>query len=89
MRKYIQKKLSDYPIIEGYSQIESVIFQENNYSDPYKIFKDFPDLYKRSWLSKFLNTEITGIGNQEKFVEYISNNKDKHYCIIGDYDKRN
>lgn len=89
MRKYIQKRLSDYPMIEGYSQVESVIFQESGYSDSQKIFEEFQDLYKKSWLTKFLQSEITGIGNQEQFVDYIANNKDKHYCIIGDYDKRN
>lgn len=86
MRKYVKKEISGYPIIEGYSVIESAIFQENGYDNEIAIFNDFQDLYKKSWLTKFLQSEVTPVGREEEFVNYVSNNKDKHYCIIGDYD---
>jgi len=87
MKKYVEKKLSnESELIPGFGLVESVIFRENGFNTAEEIFEDFPDLFKKSWLTKFLNTEITGIGNQDKFVEYIQQHKNSHYCIIGDYD---
>jgi len=86
MKKYVEKRLDDYELIEGFNLVESVIFRENGFNTPQEILEDFSDLYRKSWLAKFLNSEITGIGNQDKFVEYIQQHKGSHYCIIGDYD---
>jgi single-stranded-DNA-specific exonuclease len=86
MKKYIKKRLSEYPTINGFGKVESALFIENGFTTEEDIVKNFPDLYTNSWLKKFLSSELSSIGGHKKFVEFISNNKNKHYCIIGDYD---
>jgi len=86
MKKYIKKKLSEYPTIDGFTKIESALFMENGFKAEDEMFKNFPDLYNNSWLKKFLSSELSSIGGYRKFVDFIARNKDKHYCIIGDYD---
>jgi single-stranded-DNA-specific exonuclease len=86
MKKYIKKKLSDYPTINGFGKVESALFIENGFITEEQIGKNFPDLYTSSWLKKFISSELSSIGGHKKFVEFIVNNKNKHYCIIGDYD---
>jgi len=87
MKKYIEKSIDDYFIIDGFNRIESIIFIENGFKTAVDIYNNFPDLYNaKSWLMKFLNSELSGVGNSNEFRDFIKNNKEKKYCIIGDYD---
>jgi single-stranded-DNA-specific exonuclease len=86
MKKYIEKKISDYPLIQGFSQIESIILSENGFKDYKQIQDNFPDLFKKSWLIKFISFELSTVGRSKEFAKFISENKNKKYCIIGDYD---
>jgi single-stranded-DNA-specific exonuclease len=86
MKKYIEKKLTDYPILDGFSKLESIIFIENGFNSAIDVYNNFPDLYTKSWLSKFLSSELSTIGGSKIFKDFIAINKDKKYCIIGDYD---
>ena len=86
MKKYIEKKLTEYPVIDGFSKLESVIFIENGFNSATDVYNNFPDLYTKSWLSKFLSSELSTIDGSKEFGSFIKANKDKKYCIIGDYD---
>jgi single-stranded-DNA-specific exonuclease len=85
MRKYIEKKLSENNIINGFSLVESTLFSENGLTDLNEIYKNFPDLKSKSWLTKFIQ-EMSRVGNAEQFVSFVQLHKNKHYCVIGDYD---
>jgi single-stranded-DNA-specific exonuclease len=85
MKKYIEKKLEDNSIIQGFSLAESVLFSENNITDINDIYKNFPDLRSKSWLMKFVQ-EMGKLGGTEKFVSFIETYKKSHFCVIGDYD---
>jgi len=87
MKKILNEKvLSNCPLIEGFNQIESVIFTENNILTSQDVFTNFQDLYKKSWLDKFLITELSSITGADQFLELIKQYKNKRFCIVGDYD---
>jgi len=86
MIKYNIKKLSEYPLVSNLGPVRSAIFTENGFSADKEIYDNFRDLYHKSWLSKFIQEEMTGLGNQDKFVDFVFKNKKKKFCIIGDYD---
>jgi len=86
MKKYIAKKLTDYEPIDGFTRVESVIFQENGFKTATDVYNNFPDLYTKSWLTKFLSSELSTVGGSSDFRDFVKTNKDKNYCIIGDYD---
>jgi single-stranded-DNA-specific exonuclease len=85
MKKYIEKKVSEVEKIQGFNLVESALFRENNLTDLNDIYKNFPDLRTKSWLTKFMQ-EMSKIGNSEKFVSFLEAHKNKNYCVIGDYD---
>lgn len=87
MKKVLtEKNITDIQPLDGFTQIESVIFAENNFLNTQEVYRNFKDLYEKSWLDKFLISEISSIKGAEEFLNFISNNKDKIYCIVGDYD---
>jgi single-stranded-DNA-specific exonuclease len=86
MRKYIEKNLSDSILIDGFSLVESALFAENGITDVNDIRKYFPDLRHRSWLSKFYQEQMTSVGRAHEFISFCQVHKQKHFCIIGDYD---
>ena len=85
MKKYVQKNLSDVPVIQGFSTVESALFSENGMFDIKKIEENFPDLKTKSWLSRFIN-EISPLSMGPKFRKFIEDNKSSVFCVIGDYD---
>jgi single-stranded-DNA-specific exonuclease len=85
MKKYIEKKLSGVEKIQGFGLVESTLFRENNLTDLNEIYKNFPDLKTKSWLTKFMQ-EVSRIGNSDKFVSFVEAHKNNNYCVIGDYD---
>ena len=87
MKNYITKKLSEYENIGFLGKVHSALFAENGFKTMKDIAQNFPDFRsKKNWLSKFLTQDLTPITGQKEFKDYVESNKDKHFCIIGDYD---
>lgn len=85
MKKYIHKRLEDNPIIQGFSLVESTLFNENRMVELSEINRNFPDLKGRSWLTRFIQ-EMGRIGGADRFVSFVEAHKNKKFCVIGDYD---
>jgi single-stranded-DNA-specific exonuclease len=85
MKKYIHKRLEDNNLIQGFTLAESTLLNENSITDLIDIQKNFPDLRTKSWLTKFIQ-EMGKLGGTEQFVSFVEAHKNKHFCIIGDYD---
>jgi single-stranded-DNA-specific exonuclease len=87
MKNYIMKKLSEYENIGFLGKVHSALFAENGFTTMKEISQNFPDFRsKKNWLSKFLTQDLTSITGQQEFRNFVEGNKDKHFCIIGDYD---
>jgi len=86
MKKYLEKRISDSISFTGYSPVESALLDFNGITDLNEIQSKFPDLFKRSWLNKFIEGELTSIQGAKDFANFISNNKHLSYVIVGDYD---
>lgn len=64
---------------------ESNILKYNGFDDLEKVKENFPDLFYNYWMDNFLK-DMRLLSNGNDFVNYINNNKDRKYVIIGDYD---
>ena len=87
MEKYITKKVSETEIIDGFTKAESALFRENGFTDNGDILRNFYDLFVDSEpIGTVINERLTKLKLSDNFVKLINDNKDKKFCIIGDYD---
>lgn len=83
------KKLSEYPILDGFNRVESAIISENNLNihSRSEFIRLFPDQYRTYNSFDFLLEALPILNNTEGFVKMINDwDKSKPICIIGDYD---
>ena len=78
------KTFFDYPHLPGFDQYQSSILGYNGITAE-NIKEMLPDLNKQYDIQNYLDS-MEPICKGKEFVEFIKNNKDKKYCIIGDYD---
>jgi len=87
MKKYITKKISEQKSINNLNKAYSALLFENGFTDPISISENLPDFKtKKNWLSKFLQNDMSYLSGTKEFADIVNANKDKHFCIIGDYD---
>lgn len=79
------KKLSDYPIIDGYDLGTSILLQENGI-DPGNFEKNFPDLGLEYPSYKTIIPMFSQLKNTDKFIDFIERNSTKKIVNISDYD---
>lgn len=73
------KSFADYPIIDGQNKYVSAILGYNGLS----AIGDLENKYAS--FDTYFST-MCHLKNEDTFIEYLKNNKNKKYCVIGDYD---
>ena len=83
------KKLSEYPILDGFNRVESAIIKENNLNihSRGEFIRLFPDQYRTFNNFDFLLYSLSNLIGTEEFVNKLNSwDKNKAICILGDYD---
>ena len=83
------KKLSEYPILDGFNRVQSALIKENSLAihSQDEFARLFPDLFRTFNDFDFLLENITPLINTDKFVKKINSwDKSKPICVLADYD---
>lgn len=83
--EYEIRKISNIKNIGNLGNIGSAIISDNGFRED-DLLKDFPDLFNDINEFSYISNNLTILKNTEKFTNFIAENKNKKFCIIGDYD---
>lgn len=81
------KKLSELEALPGLNKTETALVLENNLN--FENFKKlFPDFKKELDGLTLIIRKLSKLKKSNDFADYIIKNRDKKFCVIGDYDKK-
>ena len=78
------KNISDFKLLPNYDDFDSMLLDYNNI-DENDISYLLPDLSKFNDIDSYLQY-MEKIDKGEEFIKFIKENKDKKFCVVGDYD---